>query len=123
MLLYMVAQFLGAMLGGIVGFAVLGEGNYAAAIQPGEAFNEGKAFIDELIFTFLLVSTVLNVATSTAPAYQNNSFFALAIGFSVVAGAIAGGGVSGGAFNPAVQISLHLGNAVDGQEKPFQCIR
>ena len=33
-----------------------------------------------------------------------NSFYGLAIGFTVVTGAFAVGGISGGAFNPAVAI-------------------
>ena len=33
-----------------------------------------------------------------------NGFFGLAIGFTVLAGAFAVGGISGGAFNPAVAL-------------------
>jgi len=36
----------------------------------------------------------------------NNSFYGLAIGFTVAAGAIAVGGISGGVFNPAVGLGL-----------------
>jgi aquaporin Z len=42
----------------------------------------------------------MNVATATGT--DGNSFHGLAIGFTVVAGAFAVGGVSGGAFNPAI---------------------
>ena len=38
----------------------------------------------------------------------------MAIGFTVVVGAFAGGGVSGGAFNPAVGIGPILMNAIVG---------
>src|SRR6476646_2428399 len=58
------------------------------------------AFVVELLFTFALAYVVLNVATSKD--HPDNSFYGLAIGFTVVAGAIAVGGISGGAFNPAV---------------------
>jgi aquaporin Z len=44
----------------------------------------------------------LNVAT--AKGTDGNSFYGLAIGFTVAAGAFAVGGVSGGAFNPAVAL-------------------
>lgn len=37
-----------------------------------------------------------------------NSFYGLAIGFTVAAGAVAVGGVSGGAFNPAVAVGASL---------------
>ena len=45
---------------------------------------------------------MLNVATSKDQ--PNNGFFGLAIGFTVVAGAFAVGGISGGVFNPQVAI-------------------
>jgi aquaporin Z len=60
------------------------------------------AFVVELLFTFALCYVVLNVATSKD--HPENSFYGLAIGFTVVAGAVAVGGISGGAFNPAVTI-------------------
>ena len=44
--------------------------------------------------------------TATVHAYTKNSFFGLAIGYTVVAGAVAVGGISGGAFNPAVATTL-----------------
>ena len=46
---------------------------------------------------------MLNVATSKD--HPNNSFYGLAIGFTVATGAIAVGAISGGVFNPAVAIS------------------
>ena len=66
------------------------------------------AFVVELLFTLALCYVVLNVATSKS--HPNNSFYGLAIGFTVVAGAAAVGTISGGAFNPAVT----LGAAVTG---------
>ena len=64
----------------------------------------GAALVAEFLFTFALAYVVLNVATSKDQ--PNNSFFGLAIGFTVVVGAFAVGGVSGGAFNPAVAIGI-----------------
>jgi aquaporin Z len=60
------------------------------------------AFVVELLFTFALCYVVLNVATSKS--HPDNSFYGLAIGFTVAAGAIAVGSISGGAFNPAVTV-------------------
>jgi aquaporin Z len=60
------------------------------------------AFVVELLFTFALAYVVLNVATSKD--HPNNNFYGLAIGFTVVVGAFAVGGISGGAFNPAVAL-------------------
>jgi aquaporin Z len=60
----------------------------------------GPALLAEFVFTFALVYVVLNVAT--AKGTEGNSFYGLAIGFTVLAGAYAVGAVSGAAFNPAV---------------------
>jgi aquaporin Z len=60
------------------------------------------AFVVEMLFTFALCYVVLNVATSKS--HPGNSFYGLAIGFTVVAGAFAVGAISGGAFNPAVSL-------------------
>ena len=60
------------------------------------------AFVAEMLFTFALCYVVLNVATSKN--HPDNSFYGLAIGFTVVAGAFAVGAISGGAFNPAVTL-------------------
>lgn len=60
--------------------------------------------IAEFLFTFALAYVVLNVATSRAT--TGNSFYGLAIGFTVLAGAYAVGTISGAAFNPAVVLGL-----------------
>ena len=49
---------------------------------------------------------VLNVAPGKD--HRDNSFYGLAIGFTVVAGAVAAGKISGGAFNPAVALGASL---------------
>jgi aquaporin Z len=59
-------------------------------------------FMVEMLFTFALCYVVLNVATSKS--HRDNSYFGLAIGFTVLAGAFAVGAISGGAFNPSVTV-------------------
>jgi len=49
---------------------------------------------------------VLNVATSKD--HPQNSFYGLAIGFTVFAGAASVGNISGGAFNPAVALGASV---------------
>jgi len=49
---------------------------------------------------------VLNVAT--AKGTSGNSFYGLAIGMTVMAGAFAVGSIGGGAFNPAVAVGAAL---------------
>ena len=65
-----------------------------------------KALVAELLFTFALAFVVLSVAT--AKGTEGNSFYGLAIGLTVMAGAFAVGGVSGGVFNPAVAVGISL---------------
>ncbi len=60
----------------------------------------------EFLFTFALAYVVLNVAT--AKKTDGNSFYGLAIGMTVMVAAFSVGGVSGGAFNPAVAIGLWI---------------
>src|SRR5882757_2256528 len=64
------------------------------------------AFAAELLFTFALCYVVLTVATSKS--HPDNSYFGLAIGFTVLAGAVAVGAISGGAFNPSVTVGAAL---------------
>ena len=64
------------------------------------------ALIVEALFTFALALTVLNVATSKSTG--GNSYYGVAIGFTVLAAAFAGGPLSGGAFNPAVGLGPAL---------------
>ena len=60
----------------------------------------------EFLFTFALVFVVLQVATS--PANRGNSYYGVAIGFTLLAGILAVGAVSGAALNPAVAVSLPI---------------
>lgn len=94
---YAVAQVAGALAAAfVVTFFKTGEA--VSTFEPRLA----AGFAAEFLFTFALVYVVLNVATARATA--GNSYFGLAIGFTVLAGAFAVGDVSGGAFNPAVAI-------------------
>jgi aquaporin Z len=45
---------------------------------------------------------------ATAKGTSGNSFYGLAIGFTVLAGAYSVGAVSGGAFNPAVALGITI---------------
>ena len=103
---YVLAQFLGGFFGGGAGAIILDdEENLRPPIGApdlGSGVSRDSAFFSEVVITFALAWTVLNVATTTAQA--NNSYYGLAIGFTVLSGAISVGGVSGGCFNPAVVI-------------------
>ncbi|TDI73466.1 MAG: porin [Bacteroidetes bacterium] len=94
---YMGVQLLGALLGAAISSYLTGE-----TLTVAHSGNMIPALVAEFLFTFALVLVVLNVATSDAT--SGNSYFGLAIGFTVMVGAFAVGGISGGAFNPAVGI-------------------
>jgi aquaporin Z len=95
---YVAAQFVAAILAGLMVRIVGGE--EATADFPGA----GRMLLAEFLFTFALAWVVLNVATARGT--EGNSFYGLAIGFTVLAGAFAVGGISGGAFNPAIAVGL-----------------
>jgi aquaporin Z len=98
---YIIAQCSGALLAALV----VGFFKAEAPVTPTE-IDTTKALVAEFLFTFALVYVVLNVATATGTA--NNSFYGLAIGGTVMAGAFAVGEISGGAFNPAVALGITL---------------
>lgn len=98
---YMISQVAGAVL---AAFAVhyLKAGPAPVPMQVAVL----PALVAEFLFTFALVFVVLNVATAKGTA--GNSFYGLAIGFTVMAGAFAVGNISGGAFNPAVAVGVSI---------------
>jgi aquaporin Z len=99
---YMGAQLAaGVIAAGIARFVVIDKPTSALSLS-GRAL--AGAVIVELLITFALAYVVLNVATSKD--HPNNSFYGLAIGFTVLAGAVAVGTLSGGAFNPAVGLAV-----------------
>src|SRR2546423_4103473 len=104
---YMTMQVLGAVVAAIVVYVVLGR-TFAPA--PGQGASAVGALLIEVLYTTALCLVVLHSAT--APQTTGNSFYGLAIGFTVAAGAFAGGPISGGAFNPAVGIGPILVSAV-----------
>ncbi len=93
---YMVTQVVAAVLAGL---AVRAVGGHETAAPVASA---GKMLIAEFLFTFALGWVVLNVATARGT--HGNSFYGLAIGFTVLTGAFAVGGISGGVFNPAIAV-------------------
>ena len=97
---YLVTQFAAAVLAGLLVRYV--GGREAQAVVA----SDGKMLIVEFLFTFALAWVVLNVATARGT--EGNSFYGLAIGFTVVAGALAVGGISGGAFNPAIALGAMI---------------
>jgi aquaporin Z len=106
---YIVAQLVGAVLAALAVYSLTDQ-----TFVPTPAADAGVAqiLLVEVLFTFALALVILNVATARET--EGNSYFGLAIGFTVMAGAFAGGPISGGAFNPAVGLGPALVHAVIG---------
>ncbi|MGH7790863.1 MAG: MIP/aquaporin family protein [Thermodesulfobacteriota bacterium] len=96
---YMIAQVVGAIIAALIVLFVKGN----PTVQAGTP-SIVPALIAEFLYTFALCYVVLNVATSKNT--SGNSFYGLAIGFTVLIGAYSVGAISGGAFNPAVAVGI-----------------
>jgi aquaporin Z len=85
-----VPYWLAQILGGVVGATVvlfMKDNPTVAAATP----DVPKALLAEFLYTFALCIVVLNVATSKAT--NANSFYGLAVGFTVLAGAYSVGAI------------------------------
>ncbi len=98
---YIISQCLAGVAGAFVAMQVRGG---AAAEMLDLSSAQTSVLIVECLMTFALCYVILNVATAEGTA--GNSFYGLAIGLTVFAGAVGVGGISGGAFNPAVALAL-----------------
>lgn len=97
---YIIAQIVGGAAAALIAANVFG---YTGT--PG-SISATPALVAEILGTFALAYVVLQTATTKST--EGNSYYGLAIGFTVTAMAYALGGISGGAFNPAVAIGVTL---------------
>lgn len=109
---YWGAQLVGGVVAGFLVWKFTGQTLHVA---PAESTSMLKAAVGEALATFALAYVVLHTATGKGT--EGNSYFGLAIGGTVVAFAVALGGITGGAFNPAVGLApalveMVLGHAV-----------
>ena len=102
---YIFAQLLGSSTAAIISSSFL-----LNKMGPGMDLSTTvtQAIAAEIIGTFALCWVVLNVATSKDT--EGNSFYGLAIGLTITACAFSLGGISGGAFNPAVALAMGISN-------------
>merc|ERR1719321_991533 len=94
---YMGAQILGGILAAAC-YTIITGGAFIFA--PLWHYTAGAALVCELLYSFVLIYVVLNVATIDVP----TQYSGLAVGFTVVAAAVAIGSVSGCSLNPSVSI-------------------
>ncbi len=106
MLMYWGVQISGAVVAALLVNYLNGDAlkHIAEAGAKAKGASTGQVFVAEGLWTFVLAWVVLNVAT--AKKNDGNGFYGLAIGFTVAAGAVSLGGISGGVFNPAVYVGL-----------------
>ena len=106
---YILSQLAGAILAALL---VNWLGGAVMEIAPSDSASILQILAVEALFTFALVLVILNVATN--PKTEGNSYYGLAIGFTIMAAAYAGGGISGGVYNPAVGTGPILVDAIMG---------
>ena len=87
---YTIAQISGATFAAYLVFALSSN----MIIQPNLEESVYQILLAEVLFTYLLVLVILNVACH--PKLKENSFYGLAIGLTVMAGAYSVGSLSGG---------------------------
>src|SRR5579864_1335659 len=104
---YWIAQLVAGILAFAFGYAISGR---TPGIHPGAGVVWPSALGAEVVFTTALVLVVLNVAATRQTA--GNSYYGVAIGFTVAAGAFVAGPISGAAFNPAVGLAATFAAAV-----------
>lgn len=108
--MYIIAQLVGAILASLVCFFLLGK---PFVPTPSLAFSSMQMLLVEILFTFLLMLVIFNVAVSKRT--DGNGFYGIAIGLVILAGAYAGGPISGGAFNPVVGLGPVLVDSLVGE--------
>ena len=106
---YISSQLVGSVIGTFT-LTKLGQDSLNIVSQTNDI---QSFFIAEILFTFLLVFVILNVALSKN--LKDNQFYGIAIGLTVTAGAFAVGDISGGVFNPAVSFGPSFFSFIDPQ--------
>ncbi len=108
--LYVISQLLGGTFAAFL-FNYANQASFRVAPPQGSSNNVAH-YVAEIIGTFILVIVVHSVAT--AKKLDGNKVYGLAIGCALFVSAAAFGGISGGAFNPAVGLGPMLAGIKDG---------
>jgi aquaporin Z len=104
-MVYACSQLLGGLAASCVYTLILGA---TFTLQPGHGYTLVAAGLVEVLFTAALVFVVLSVATTEQD--NDNWYFGLAIGFTVMAAAFAIGPISGCSLNPALSFGVMVSN-------------
>jgi aquaporin Z len=95
---YIVAQFVGASLGALLLWGMLGKFGPAGLTLPGHGVTNLTAFFTEMVLTAGLVSVILGTASG---AQQLGPIAALGVGFYIALAGMWSAPVSGASMNPA----------------------
>jgi glycerol uptake facilitator protein len=117
---YMVAQLVGAVLGGLLIVAAFGTASVAVSNVGAVSFGEGvgypRAILVETIATYLLMLTIMALAVDKrAPA----GWAGLMIGLSVTCLVVVFGPLTGAAVNPARAFGPFAASALVGGDVPW----
>lgn len=102
--LYVASQIVGGLLGALT-YVFLFDGQ-TFNLDAGKGHNWLAAATVELLYTCMLVTTVLNVKGINTK--KENNFFPLTLALVILSGGYAVGSISGGCFNPAVAIAIDV---------------
>merc|ERR1719265_1104211 len=102
-IVYMIVQFMAGICAAITYSTITGK---AFFLYPVWDYSGADVVAVEILYSWALCYVVLNVATTSTEA--GNHYFGLAIGFVVVAAAIAIGSISGCSLNPAVSAGSYV---------------
>jgi len=105
---YVIVQIFAGLLAGCVFELVFL--THTSMVKPVAPFYFTQVALIEVLYTALLCFVWLNVSCSVRnnPENDKNQFFALAIGFAVIAAGYAGGNISGAVLNPSLALGLDL---------------
>ncbi len=106
---YVASQLIGSVVA-VFTLVELGEDSFSVVSKTTEI---RSFFVAEILFTFLLVFVILNVALNKD--LKGNQFYGLAIGLTVTAGAFSVGDISGAVLNPAVSFGPSIMSFIDPQ--------
>lgn len=106
---YIASQLIGSVIAVFI-LTELGQDSFSVVSKTTEI---RSFFVAEILFTFLLVFVILNVALNKD--FKGNQFYGLAIGLTVTAGAFSVGDISGAVLNPAVSFGPSLMSFIDPQ--------
>lgn len=118
-ILYAIVQVFSALCAAFMGWFLLGNGNglWAPVPRSDSAVDIVRACMAEFVYTFGLMTMVLNVACSRQ---RDNQHYGLGLGFFVASGAFCVGSVSGAAFNPALATALQIVTCIAHDCRPVQ---